>query len=75
MGFVFGLVIGRVEVVDAGAQTSLHDGEVLVGQGEIHHDVGAETLKEGDQLLYVVGIDLRSLDGLISYCFDNGVAL
>ena len=47
----------------------------MVGQGEVHHDVGAETLKEGDQLLYIVGIDLRGLDGLISYCIDNSIAL
>ena len=75
MRFVFRLVIRRIEVIDAGAQAGVHDGKVLIGQRQIHDDVGAETFKERDELLHIVGIDLRGLYGRISDSFHYGVAL
>ena len=60
--FVFGLVVSRIEIVATRRQTSLHDGEVLIRQREVHHDVGFIVAQQLDELLHTVGIDLRSLD-------------
>ena len=59
---VLGLVVGRVEVVAARLQAGLHDGEVLIGQGEVHHDVGLIAAEELDELFHAVGIHLSCLD-------------
>ncbi len=62
MRLVARLVIGRVEIVDARLQTSLHDGEVLIGQRHVDGDLGAELAHEGHQGVHVVGVDRRGGD-------------
>ena len=39
---VLGFVVGRIEVVGAAFEAGVHDREVLIGQGDIHDDVGPE---------------------------------
>ena len=62
LGEVGRLVVGRVDVVDAGVEAGVHQVEVLVGQGEIDQQVGAERLDQGDGGLDVVRVDGRGLD-------------
>ena len=62
MRLVLRLVIGGVELVATCLEASFHDGEVLIRQGEVHHDVGLIAAQEFDELLHAVGIDLRRLD-------------
>ena len=59
---IFGLVVCGVHVVDAAGQTSVHDGQILIGQGDIHDEIGLNVVNECDQLVYLVGIDLTGGD-------------
>jgi len=55
---VLRLVVGGVHVVDAAGEAGVHDGQVLIGQGDVHHEVGLIALDEGDDLVHMVGIHL-----------------
>ena len=59
---VLGFVVGRVEVVAPRLQAGLHDGEVLIRQCQVHHDVGLVAAQQLDELFDAVGIHLRRLD-------------
>ena len=59
---IFGLVVCSVHVVNAAGQTSVHDGQILIGQGDIHDEIGLNVVNECDQLVYLVGIDLTGGD-------------
>ena len=76
---VFRLIVGGVEIVAPRLQTGLHDGEVLIREGEIHDEVGLEGVEELYELRHFVGIHLRSLDvcaeTLVFDIFGDGIAL
>jgi len=55
---VLRLVVGGVHVVHAAGQAGIHDGQILIGQGDVHHQIGLVALDEGDDLIHVVGIHL-----------------
>lgn len=57
-GLVLGLIVGRVQVVHPGGQAGIHDGQVLVGQGHVHHHMGPLLFDEPDDQGRVVRIDL-----------------
>ena len=59
---VLGLVVGGVHVIDAALQAGVHDGQILVGQGDVHHQVGLAALNEGDHFFHLVGVHLGSGD-------------
>ena len=59
---VFRLVVGSVHIVYAAGQAGVHDGQILIRQGDIHDEVGLVAVDEVAQLLDVVGIDLRGGD-------------
>jgi hypothetical protein len=56
LGLVRRLVVGGVEVVDPGLEAGVHEGQVLVGQGDVEHQVRLERLDQGHGLGDVVGI-------------------
>ena len=77
--FVLRLVVGRIEVVAATSQTGVHNRQVLIGQGEVDHQLRLVVREERLQLLHVVGIHLCGLDvhvvaGLVDIVY-NLVAL
>ena len=57
-GFVERLIVGRVEVADAVFEAGVHDVEILIRQGEVDHQFGAEVLEEAHQFVLVVGVHL-----------------
>ena len=59
---VFRLVVGSVHIVYAAGQAGVHDGQILIRQGDIHNEVRLVAVDEVAQLLDVVGIDLRGGD-------------
>ena len=59
---VLRLVVGGVHVVDAARKAGVHDGQVLIGQGDVHHEVGLIGLDEGDDFLGLVSVHLRGGD-------------
>ena len=79
MCFIFGFVVGSVEIVTTGFKTSVHNGEVLIGKREIHHQIGLEGFKKCHQFWNVVGIHLRRFDVVaqahIGNAFGDGFAL
>ena len=78
---VLRLVVRRVEIVTAACQTGVHDGQVLIGQGEVDHELRLVVREERLQLLHIVGIHLSGLDvhvvaglvdvgyNLVAFCF------
>ena len=56
------LIVGRVQIVAPRLQASLHDGEVLIRQGQVHHDVRLVAGKQSHQLVHTVGIHTCRLD-------------
>ena len=59
---VLRLVVGGVHVVDAAGQAGVHDGQILIGQGDVHHEVGLVALDEGDHFVHLVGVHLGGGD-------------
>ena len=55
---VLRLVVGGVHIVYAAGKAGIHDGQVLIGQGNVHHEVGLISLDEGDHFIHLVGIHL-----------------
>src|SRR5699024_4629300 len=75
---VFRLIVGGVHVVDTAGQAGVHDGQVLVRQGDVHDQVRLIALDEGDQLVDIVGIHLGGGEfgfGGGGQFFGQGVAL
>ena len=72
VGLVLGLIVGGVEIVDAAGQTGIHDGQILIGQGEVDDQLGLIAADELLELLHIIGIDLSGLDvHLISFVVDG----
>ncbi len=71
MGHVARLIVGRVEIADAAFQAGIHDSEVLIGQRQVHHQVGIVTAQQGAEFLHRVGVDTVGLNhrGLASMLF------
>ena len=59
---VLRLVVGGVHVVDTAGQAGVHDGQILIGQGDVHHEVGLVALDEGDHFVHLVGVHLGGGD-------------
>ena len=62
VGFILRLVVGRVQVVATRLEAGLHDGEVLIGQGQVHHEFRLVAAHQRHELLHAVGIHLRCGD-------------
>ena len=73
--FILGFVVCRVEIRTTELQTSLHNREVLIGECEVHYEVGLKLVKECHQFGYVVGIYLSSLDVRIANRLNDSVTL
>ena len=58
MCLVLGFVVGGVHIVHASFEAGIHDGEVLIGEGEVDAEFGLELLHECYELGDIVGIDL-----------------
>src|SRR5699024_2376978 len=43
---IFGLVVCGVHIVNAAGQTSVHDGQILIRQGDIHDQIGLDIVNE-----------------------------
>lgn len=74
MGFLLGLVVGRVEIVDATLQAGLHDGEVLIREGDVDADVGFVAVEELHELLDGICVNLVG-DDAASYLLGDPVTL
>ena len=68
MRLVLRLVVGRVEIVASAGQTSLHNRQILIRQGEIDDQFGLVVVEKCLQLLHIVGIDLRGFDVHLVAC-------
>ena len=78
VGEVLGLVVGGIQVVDAALQAGVHNGQILVGQGDVHHQVGLVLPDKGCHLGCVVGVHLGGGDtglGLALQVGLEGIAL
>lgn len=77
-GRLAGFVIGGVEVMDAGFQAGFHEGQVLIGEGQIEEQVRFDPVEQGDGFGYVIRIDRGRGDAPFGALFDrlgNGQAL
>jgi hypothetical protein len=74
LGDVTRFVVGGVDVMHTSREAGVHDGEVLIGQGDVDDDLGFEVLQEGGQLGNIVGVHSGGLDRAGEFGGD-GVAL
>ena len=75
VSLVLRFVVGGVEVRASASQTSLHDGEVLIGQGEVDDQFRLVVVEESLELLYIVSVHLSGLDVGVADCLDYAVTL
>ena len=52
------LVVGGIHIVDAAGQAGVHDGQVLIGQGDVHDEIGLVAVDQFDQPVHVVRVHL-----------------
>ena len=72
------LVVGGIHIVDTALQAGIHDGQILVRQGDIHHQIRLVAVDQGHQFLHLVCIHLCGGDlggGQGGQLFGQGVAL
>ena len=62
VGLVFRLIVGGVEIVASAGEACLHDGEVLIGEGEVDYQQGFVVAEERFELFHIVGVYLCRLD-------------
>ena len=55
---VLGLVVGGVHVVDAAGKAGVHDGQILIRQGDVHYQIRLVSIDQGDDLFHLVCIHL-----------------
>ena len=65
---VLGFVVGGVKIAASASQTSVHNRQVLIGQGKVDDQLGLVVIEQCLQLLYIVGIYLSSLDVELVAC-------
>ena len=61
MGLVLWLIVSRVQIAASACQTCVHDGQVLIGQGEVYHQLWLVLVEQSLQLLHVVRVHLCRL--------------
>ena len=61
MSLILRFIVGSVQIVATCLQTSLHNSEVLIRQGKVHHNVGFIGREQLHQFLHAVGIHLCCL--------------
>ena len=74
VSLVLRFVVGGVQIVAATGQTGIHDGEVLIRQGQVDNQLGLEAIEEHLELLYIIGIHLGGLNIWVAYRLDYLVA-
>ena len=55
---VLGLVVGGIHVVDAAGKAGIHNGQILIRQGDVHYQIGLVRLDESDDLFHLVCVHL-----------------
>ena len=68
------LIVSGVEVVHSTFQTCVHDGEVLIGQCHVNHQLGLMALEQSHQFRHAVGIDFVGGDIGSSNSFSHCIA-
>ena len=59
---VLRLIVGGIHVIGFRSQTGVHNGQILVGQGQIQHHVRLLLFNQGDKLLHLVRVHLAGGD-------------
>jgi len=78
MGRIRRLVVGGVEIVDPALEAGVHDRQILVGQGDVDHQLRLDGVQEDNQLRDAVGVDLGGSHRDVVQLLDlggDGVAL
>lgn len=52
-----GLVVGGIEVIDAGGKTSVHEGQILVREGDVEKKIGLERVQVSGGGGDIIGIE------------------
>ena len=62
LGDIGGFVVGGIEIIDASGKASIHQRKILVGQGDIQHQVRLERLEIGGGGGDIIGVDGVGID-------------
>ena len=77
-GLVLRLIIGGIEIVDAGCKAGIHDRQILIGQRKIDHELWPDLPDERGQCGNVFGVDgigCHVLSGALLHACGNRIAL
>ena len=69
MSLVFRLIIGCVQIVYSGFKAGLHDGEILIGEGNIDYHFRFEVIEQSYQFIYVICVYFSRFYIGIANCF------
>ena len=59
---IFRFIVRSVHIVRLGGKTSVHNGQILIGECYVNDNVWLFLLNQGNQLVYIIGIYLCSGD-------------
>ncbi len=65
LGGIQRLVVGGIHIIDARFQTGIHNGQILIGQRHIDHQIRFDAIDQRHQFRHVVRIYLGGLNGPI----------
>ena len=68
MSLILWLVVGCIQIAASASQTSVHNGQILIGQGKVDDQFWLEVVEQGLQLLHIVSIDLSCLNVHLISC-------
>ena len=75
LGLILRLVVGRIEVVATTLEAGIHDRQVLIRKGNIHHNIGLKGAEQLAQFGHAVGIDLGGLHAVATNHGSHSIAL
>ena len=67
---VLSLIVCCVHVVNTSRETGIHNGQVLIWQGKIEHNIRFHFLDKGNEFIHLVGVHLGSSDDRLCLAFE-----
>jgi len=71
LGRVRWFVVRRVQIVDTAGETRFHDGEILIGKGNVDYDSWFLRAQKFEQLFHILRVHLGSTNRCLDLCCDR----
>ncbi len=74
-GGIQGFIVGGIEIINPGGQTGVHDGQILIWQGDVDHQLRLFAPQQLGQCRHVIGIDTGRAHRAAFYLGGNRITL